>query len=365
MVKSHRPSAFVLYTAVLPPYRRSCLEIVDQQLGVAWAAFAGDEHLDRTVRTDLPSTLYTQVTNHRWLGGRFLFQWGHWREAVTASTAILDLNPRSVTSWMLLLIRRGLRRRTLLWGHLDPRKGQAAPTARLRAAMRELAHGCIVYTYENADRLRTIAPTSQVWVAPNALYPRSSIAVTEGLERTYILYVGRLEPAKKPRLLLEAFAELATIHTDWELVMVGDGTLRPELEVFARIGSLAGRVRFSGSIHDVSALTELYAHARCSVSPGFVGLMLTQSLGFGVPMVVADDEPHSPEIELARQPGAVVYFERDSVASLVAALQSPELELRDDQRAALSKLVKNQYSAEAMAQGLVDAVVNVPQKAAA
>jgi glycosyltransferase involved in cell wall biosynthesis len=201
-------------------------------------------------------------------------------------------------------------------------------------------------------------------VAPNALYRSASITVTEGFDRNYILYVGRLEPEKKPRVLLEAFAELASSRPEWDLVMVGTGSLRGELEAFATSSDLVERARFAGPIHDVDALTQLYARARCSVSPGVVGLALTQSLGFGVPMVLADDA-HGPEIELASQPGAVVFFARDSMAGLIAALQSAELDLTGEQRAALSKVVRSDYSAEAMASGLVDAVLNVSQENAA
>jgi hypothetical protein len=116
-------------------------------------------------------------------------------------------------------------------------------------------------------------------------------------------------------------------------------------------------VQFPGVIQDVAALAALYARAHCSVSPGFVGLALTQSLGFGVPMVIADGEPHSPEVEMA-QSGTAVFFARDSVADLAAALQSPALRLDDSQRSALVEHVKLRYSADAMARGLVDAVTN-------
>ncbi len=352
---------FVLYTAVLPAYRRICLELIDEQLGPTWGAFAGDQHLDRTVRTDIPRRLYTPLVNHHWCGRRLLFQSGHWREAVAASTAILDLNPRSLTAWCLLLARRVLRRRTLLWGHLDPRKGPGAPTARLRAAMRDLADGCIVYTYDSARRLPKAGATARIWVAPNSLYARDCLNVSGEKERHLILYAGRLEPAKKPMLLLKGFAAIASAKPDWDLVFVGDGSLRRELESTATNMGLEGRVQFLGEIYDLEVLTAIYAEARCSVSPGFVGLTLTQSLGFGVPMVIADDEPHAPEIELARS-NAAIFFRHDSVTSLAAALQSPELDLTLPERRDLVEQVKSAYSAEAMAQGLIDAFRGVPQK---
>ena len=61
---------------------------------------------------------------------------------------------------------------------------------------------------------------------------------------------------------------------------------------------IGDKVNFAGWIDNPDSLRQFYSKAFCSASPAFAGLGLTQSLGFGVPMVVADDEPHSPEIEL-------------------------------------------------------------------
>jgi glycosyltransferase involved in cell wall biosynthesis len=198
-----------------------------------------------------------------------------------------------------------------------------------------------------------------VWVAPNALYPERFLAASEGGDRRLILYVGRLESAKKPGLLLDAFAMVAETRPEWDLVMIGEGSLRDQLSARAESLGLCDRVQFPGAIQDVSALAALYARAHCSVSPGFVGLALTQSLGFGVPMVIADREPHSPEVEMA-QLGGAVFFARDSAIGLAAALQSPDLLLDASQRSALVEQVKIRYSADAMARGLVEAVTNSP-----
>jgi glycosyltransferase involved in cell wall biosynthesis len=356
-LKASKTSRYVLYTAALPAYRRDCLEVIEAQLGDSWTAFAGSELSDKTVQTELPDHLYHPVTNHHWLGGRLLFQWGSWREAIRASTLIADLNPRSVTAWCLLITRKILRRRTLLWGHLDPRKGPNAATARLRSRMRSVGDGSIFYSYENRERARLTAPREPIWVAPNALYRKAFLGARTGLDRNSIIYVGRLEPEKQPSLLLEGFALIAASNPDWTLRIVGDGTLRPELEKLARSLGLIERIRFAGAVYDAAALSDLYANAFCSVSPGVVGLSLTQSLGFGVPMVIAAGLAHGPEFELARA-GAAVFFQAGSAADLAKALQSPSLALSDVERQELAETVRREYSAEAMAQGFVAALMH-------
>jgi hypothetical protein len=43
---------YVLYTAVLPHYRRATMSVLANRIGDRWLAIAGDRHLDMTVTTD-------------------------------------------------------------------------------------------------------------------------------------------------------------------------------------------------------------------------------------------------------------------------------------------------------------------------
>ena len=360
-----RANRFVLYTAALPRYRRESMDILRNRLGRDWAVFAGDSLLDPTVRTDDEATGWVGVTNRGWFGRRMLFQWGHWSETVRAEVAILDLNPRSVTAWLLLCARRVLRRRTLLWGHVYPRKGPSSLTTPLRAFMRHRADGCIVYSFAEAAELAAGNPDERVWVAPNAIYREAEIFAdhlalgrTESAPVELILYVGRLEPDKKPGLLLEAFALLAATDRDVVLCFVGPGSLAPTLAKRAAELGLTARVRFEGSVHEAAALRALYANARCAVSPGYCGLSLTQSMCFGVPMVIGDPEPHAPEIEL-RVLGLASFFAADSVAGLAAKLRADSFSQTAGERDAVVQFMRTQYSAEAMAAGLFDALHDV------
>ena len=52
----------------------------------------------------------------------------------------------------------------------------------------------------------------------------------ENKKRKIILTVGRLDPQKDQKTLIEAFAGIASECPDWDLRIVGDGDLRPALE---------------------------------------------------------------------------------------------------------------------------------------
>jgi glycosyltransferase involved in cell wall biosynthesis len=230
--------------------------------------------------------------------------------------------------------------------------------------MRRFAAGTISYTY--SDRLKAISevPGQPVWVAANSLYRADRIRpASSDRPRTDIVYVGRFERAKKVELLIEGYAIFAATCPEARLVLAGDGGQLPALRGKVRDLGLGERVVFAGWISDYKALKEVYSTAVCSASPGFAGLGLTQSLGFGVPCVVADSEPHSPEIELATE-DSVIWFESNDAADLGRALALAWRDRGELPREDLSADIAERYSAEAMARGLSGALRNTDPESA-
>lgn len=76
----------------------------------------------------------------------------------------------------------------------------------------------------------------------------------------YIVYSGRLVPAKRVDLLLQAFAGIASLRPSWTLLIAGDGPLRSSLEG-AMPEALRGRAVWTGFIGDQGVLAALY---KCS-----------------------------------------------------------------------------------------------------
>lgn len=349
-----------MYLAVLPKYRTECIHILRERMGEDLGIFISPAHLDDSVRSGIPKEFYREVSIHRLLGRRAFVQVGSIGAALRAQTTVIDLNPRSLTAWTILTIRFLLRKRTLVWGHIHPQAGAAAKTAGLRLFMRRLASGTISYTYRDAEKARRDLPGAQVWTAPNSLYRKDAIvpaAADNSGARTDVLYVGRFAPEKKVSLLLRGFAEASKLAEDIRLTVIGGGAQESELRALAAELGVAEKVSFPGWIDELTLLRPYYSRAFCSASPGFAGLGLTQSLGFGVPMVVATDEPHSPEIELDAS-GGVQYFDSDSPTSLSTAIierWNARIKVPDTD---LSIYTSDRYSAESMADGLESALTD-------
>lgn len=336
----------VFVQTTVPDYRTRFFEDLAREVG-AFTLIAGadDWSLDIAHVETVPSV---RVRNRYLAERRLLWQVGVPRAVASADVVVVGLNPRVVSNWVVLVSRRLRRKRTLVWGHAWPRRGRSD---RVRDIFRRLADTVVVYTETEARELRNLRPNIDVVAAPNAIYRSAEIGPAPSELATDIVFVGRLNSSKKPELLLDAFERAASrLPDDVRLVFVGDGPLRVVLEQRANDACLGDRVVFSGHVSDVEALRAIYGRAIVSVSPGYVGLSLTQSLGYGIPMLIARDEPHSPEIEALVEGKNGSLFASDSPESLAELLVGIADERQSwlDRRTAIAEMVRSTYTVEHM-----------------
>jgi glycosyltransferase involved in cell wall biosynthesis len=330
------------------------------RLDGALTVVAGEENFGGGVRLGAGTHSVRVVSNRFILGNRLVWQRGCVRELQKPQILVLELSPRILSSWLILLGRRMRRRPSVLFGHAWPRKGREARSDHVRQLLRRLADGIIVYTDSQARELAERMPGKLIRAAPNSLYSRA-LAVKDPDRRPArnVLFVGRLVPAKKPLLLVEAFHQaIPSLPEDATLVFVGDGPLRATIETEASRLGIADRVRCLGHIIEYERLRDLYANALVSVSPGYAGLSLTQSHWFGVPSIVARDEPHAPEIEAAEPGVNVVYVDSDSPGSLSRALVDVYTHREEwlARAPAIARSCVERYSLEAMVEAMVDVI---------
>jgi colanic acid/amylovoran biosynthesis glycosyltransferase len=102
-----------------------------------------------------------------------------------------------------------------------------------------------------------------------------------------LVCVGRLAEQKGQLLILEALAGLAGEGVEVELVLAGDGPLRPTVEARLRELGLDGRVRITGWISNATVREELLA-ARVLLLPSFaegLPVVLMEALALGRPAI--------------------------------------------------------------------------------
>ena len=168
---------------------------------------------------------------------------------------------------------------------------------------------------------------------PYADWPKAGV-VHCGLERAFyevaavpipeaprLVCVGRLCEAKGQVLLVEAAAALAAKNVRFELVLVGDGPLRGDLErAIARHG-LGEHVRITGWLSSTQVREQLLA-ARALVLPSFaegLPVVIMEAMALRRP-VLSTYIAGIPELVVPAQTGWL--FPAGSLDALVAALEA-------------------------------------------
>lgn len=170
-------------------------------------------------------------------------------------------------------------------------------------------------------------------VMPNPVAAENGKADTAvARSRHVLLNVARLDPQKDHATLLHAFAHVAPSFPDWDLTIIGDGSLRQELESLMHELDLDGRVHMPGVTNDIDSE---YQHADAFVIASryeAFGLVTAEAMSRGLPVVGFADCPGTNELIQNGNTGLLASANPDRSLSLACELErlmsDPELRRR-------------------------------------
>jgi glycosyltransferase involved in cell wall biosynthesis len=170
------------------------------------------------------------------------------------------------------------------------------------------------------------------------------------------IYVGRLSSEKGLCCLLRGFAQAARSVSNFALLLVGDGTLRPELEALVReLGLSKEQVRFVGQI----AISQVSSWLRASdifvlVSPneGF-SCALAESMSSGLPSVVSQIPGNAQLIDEGVHGLTVPVGDADAIAGALIKLFQDPPRRKHMGEAARRRIIENYSSREVVDRYLV------------
>lgn len=188
----------------------------------------------------------------------------------------------------MLIAGIGLRPRKIVSVRNDPNReyGRNALVRFLTGRLFLLADGCVFQTPEAASYFPK-AVQDRARVIMNPVDRRFYNAERDGHPKN-IISVGRLEKQKNQKMLIEAFAEIAPEFPEDDLVILGEGPLRGELEDLCGRLSVRERVHMPGN---VSAVENELAKAKLFVFPSdYEGMpnALMEAMAVGVPSISTD-----------------------------------------------------------------------------
>ena len=157
----------------------------------------------------------------------------------------------------------------------------------LRKLMYPFATGFIFQT-KQAQSFFSRKIQSKGIVLPNPVDVSMLPAPYQGEREKIIVGAGRLEPQKNFSLLIDSFAEFYKSHSDYRLVIYGEGRLKEELMAHAKGKLPTTAFEFAGRVSD---LPERLNKATAFVlSSDFEGMpnVLIEAMACGVPSISTD-----------------------------------------------------------------------------
>ena len=324
------PARLGIQQRVLPPYRAPFFDALAKRF-TAVGLFAGEPQAEEAIggpvqleQADwsaacnlyigrMPDCLFWQ----RGLSG--------WSNEFKPNVLVMEANLRNLGVPPALRWMHSRRRPVIGWGLGAPAAGGVRRTA-WQAFLGQF-DALIAYSRRGAGEYAALGiPEEKIFVAHNAAAPRPTeppIARPPVYqdERPVILFVGRLQARKRVDLLLHA---AATLPADCcpQVIVVGDGPARPQLESLAQ--DLALPATFTGARHGAD-LEPLYRQADLFVLPGTGGLAIQQAMAHALPVIVAEGDGTQDDLVRAENGWQVPPGDLNSLtATIVEALEQPE-----------------------------------------
>jgi glycosyltransferase involved in cell wall biosynthesis len=147
----------------------------------------------------------------------------------------------------------------------------------------------IIKMYPRCLRSRMVA-------VPNPVETSSLPANLLGKDRKILLSVGRLDPQKDQKTLIEAFAMIAPKFPDWDLKIIGEGKLREDLERQIQNLQMADRIYLAGLSRNImSEYQNAQTFVLSSLYEAF-GLATAEAMSAGLPVIGFADCPGTNEL---------------------------------------------------------------------
>lgn len=165
----------------------------------------------------------------------------------------------------------------------------------LRSCTYGLLNVVTALTSESAEWIKHNTNARRIVVIPNAVFlplpieePRIIPSVICRSGRKIVLAAGRLNAQKGHDWLIKAFSNLSQKHSDWDLVILGEGSLRTTIERQVQKAGLEKRIFIPGRAGNISEWYETAdLYVMSSRFEGFPNSLL-EAMAHGLPVVSFD-----------------------------------------------------------------------------
>ena len=242
---------------------------------------------------------------------------------------VMTGEPICISSWLILLLGKILRKDISLWSH-----GFYGKEGRSRKFIKRLYFSLAsrVLLYGNHSRLIMIGlgfHPNKLLVLYNSLFYTRQLSIRESrlkipVEPLFsnlcptVIFVGRLTKDKNVQLLIEALnVSLLKERIRFNILIVGEGSEKEKILNLIDQNGLQLNVKMVGACYDEELLASYFHASDICVSPGEVGLTGIHSMSYGTPVITHDDfGAQMPEFEAIQKGINGDFFRRNDADDL-------------------------------------------------
>lgn len=325
----------VIYNSA-PHYRRGIFKMMEEEYNIDW-------YFDKELGDikSLPQSFFKNVT---YIPNLKVYGPIYWQKGVSHlisnkeyKTFLMLGELYAMSTWFALIKKKIFypKKKIYLWSH-----GFYGKESRIKRGLKKiffcLSNGVFLYG-EHSKKLMIHEGLNKnkLFVIHNSLDYNTELKIRNqlGQDQIYsnhfhnnkptLLFIGRLTRVKRLDLLLEAVSILNKDGENFNLVLVGNGEMKDELQTKARDLKIEDSTWFYGACYDELQNARLIYNADICISPGNVGLTAIHSLMFGTPVITHGNFAwQMPEFEAIRKGVTGDFFNQGSSKDLADVIST-------------------------------------------
>lgn len=318
-----------------PKYREPIFQLMDKEMDIDW--YFGKPIGD--IKGLDPKSLKNATIIKRWTWKDLIWQRGilkHLRNK-DYTIYIFTGEPYTISTWAFTILKHFIasKKKVYFWSH-----GWYGREGLLKKWMKRLFFRLADKTFLYGNYAKEVAisqgfPADKLAVIHNSLDHQTQLELRKELKHsdiyeTYfgnnnpvLIFIGRLTRIKRLDLIINVISILKKQGKEFNVVFVGDGEKREELEKLVAEHSLEKQVWFYGACYDDTDTAHLIYDADLCIAPGNVGLTAMHSLVFGTPVLTHDNFPmQMPEFEAIKPGETGAFFKYNDVKSLAESISN-------------------------------------------
>ena len=307
-----------------------------------------------------------------WQSGLIKLAWDREFDAI-----IFLGNMYFLSTWTSILIAKARGKKTLMWTHgfLRPEKGLKGW---LRSIFYKLPDALLLYGNRAKDILIDKGfSANSMYVINNSLdydlQRNIRETLTEEKIREYkhknfkhanwpiLIATGRLTDNKKIDYIVQAAIMLKIKGIDVNVLIVGNGPSKENIEKLITEGNVHDRVVLYGECYDENILAPLISMSDICVIPGAIGLTCMHSLVYGTPVITHNrldfQHPEIEAIEIGVNGDLYEYGKIDDLANKIdlwLKQDKPSKEIRESCQLVIDKYYTPKYQKEMIGKAIND-----------